>query len=142
MARLVFRGEGARDGDVLEHGVRVEAKALGDRLEALGAEGALGVDDHALAVGAAVLLRGERAQGVLERARRREARTGGSCVATASVWLSCDLPVRNSPKTSVMQEVSMPPPRRASRSRDPVVICVANEAQHRARRRGGGALPS
>ena len=67
MARLVFRGEGARDGDVLEHGVRVEAKALGDRLEALGAEGALGVDDHALAVGAAVLLRGERAQGVLER---------------------------------------------------------------------------
>ena len=88
MARLVFRGEGARDGDVLEHGVRVEAKALGDRLEALGAEGALGVDDHALAVGAAVLLRDERAQRVLERAseaergaHRRQLRRDGERVA-------------------------------------------------------------
>ena len=88
MARLVFRGEGARDGDVLEHCVRVEAKALGDRLEALGAEGALGVDDHALAVGAAVLLRGERAQGGLERAseaergaHRRQLRRDGERVA-------------------------------------------------------------
>ena len=33
----------------------------------------------------------------------------------------------------------MPPPRRASRSRDPVVICAADEAQHRARGGGAGA---
>ena len=33
----------------------------------------------------------------------------GSCAATQSVWQICVLPVRNSPKISVMACVSMPP---------------------------------
>ncbi|TBU45120.1 hypothetical protein BD309DRAFT_956983, partial [Dichomitus squalens] len=42
------------------------------------------------------------------------------------VWHICDFPVRNSPNSSVIAPVSMPPPRRASRFFEPVVMCTSS----------------
>jgi hypothetical protein len=60
-------------GDVVEDGVGLDAEAARDLDDALGAERALGIDVHHLAVAAAVLdgqLRGD-AEGVAEPGRGR-----------------------------------------------------------------------
>ena len=48
----------------------------------------------------------------------------GSWQVTARVWQICDFPVRNSPKISVMEPVSMPPARRVSSCLEPVVMDI------------------
>lgn len=51
----------------------------------------------------------------------------GNWHVTAIVWHNCVLPVRNSPNTSVIEPVSMPPPSNLSSSRDPVVNWMISE---------------
>lgn len=49
-----------------------------------------------------------------------------SCDVTHNVCMSCVLPDLNSPKNSVIDPVSMPPPRRASSCFAPVCTCHKN----------------
>lgn len=51
----------------------------------------------------------------------------GNWHVTANVWHNCVLPVRNSPKTSVIDPVSMPPPSNLSNSREPLVSWMISE---------------
>mmetsp|Transcript_29089 Transcript_29089/g.84532 ORF Transcript_29089/g.84532 Transcript_29089/m.84532 type:complete len:236 (+) Transcript_29089:347-1054(+) len=92
---LAVVGAGVRD--VLEGGDGVHVEPLGDGLEPFGAEGPLGVDVHGLALGTAV------GDGQLARDAEGVAE------------------LRNSPNTSVMDPVSMPPSRSLSSSTAPVV---------------------
>lgn len=46
---------------------------------------------------------------------------------TASVWHICVFPVLNSPKISVIDPVSRPPPRSLSSSEDPVVTVMISD---------------
>lgn len=129
---LVLVGEGAGKDDVIERYVRRKAEALCDGSDALGAERALG-DALSRNLNAPTLYLGVDVCDLAVRASliSRKLRSNAQCVTCGESGLvtlqngqSWVFPVRNSPKTSVMDIVSIPPPRSSSQALAPVVSLI------------------